>query len=289
MARIAFLTMGNPGGFVSYDELTVPPLEQLGHSVDFVVWDEPDVIWTEFDLVVIRTPWDYQHQAQRFLGVLESIEDQGVLLANPLEVCRWNIHKSYLGELAEQGIPVVPTRYFDAWPGVDGVSAAASAFGTDEVVIKPTVGASAEDTYRLHSAALSRQAPALAETFAQRPFMLQPFLKHIVEEGEYSLFYFNGAFSHAILKTPKSGDFRVQEEHGGIIKAVEPESALQRASDRIVQETAADLLYARVDMVRWHGDDYRLIELELIEPSLYFPYDEQSPVRFAEAINELLA
>ena len=291
MASIAFLTMRNTGGFVAYDELAIPPLEQLGHTVEFVVWDDPGIAWQAYDLVVIRTPWDYQHQASRFLGVLDEIEDAGVDLANPASVCRWNIHKRYLEELGQRNLPVVPTAFFRQWPeaGVSAIREALDDWDAQEFVIKPTVGASAQDTFRLDPLKLQASSSNLSALFADREFMLQPFLENIPSEGEYSLFYFNGEYSHAILKTPKTGDFRVQEEYGGHIQAVNPEAALRKASDEVVVKTAADLLYARVDLVRWQGDDFRLIELELIEPSLYFPYDEASPQQFAAAIDRRIA
>jgi glutathione synthase/RimK-type ligase-like ATP-grasp enzyme len=117
--------------------------------------------------------------------------------------------------------------------------------------------------------------------------MVQPFVNAIVDEGEYSLFYFGGVYSHTILKSPKRGDFRVQEEHGGRITAVAPEHDLRETADNIVA-SISQLLYARVDLVRNDSGKFLLMELELIEPALYFRMDEESPRRFATALDELM-
>ena len=112
--------------------------------------------------------------------------------------------------------------------------------------------------------------------------MVQPFMPNIVSEGEFSLFYFGGEYSHTILKTPKPKDFRVQEEHGGIIKAVQPTDKLLKAGQKVFEFIAPKPLYARIDFVRDAADDFALMELELIEPALYFRMDEESPKRFAK-------
>ena len=114
--------------------------------------------------------------------------------------------------------------------------------------------------------------------------MVQPFVRSIVAHGEYSLFYFGGGYSHAVLKTPAAGDFRVQEEHGGTIRAISPDSAIHRVGDQAIEAIAETLLYARVDIVTLDDGRPAVIELELIEPSLYFPFEEESPARFADAL-----
>jgi hypothetical protein len=121
--------------------------------------------------------------------------------------------------------------------------------------------------------------------FAGREVMAQPFLRSIVEEGEYSLFYFGGGLSHAVLKSPKEADFRVQEEHGGLIEPIGPPGFLAELGQRIVESLPVPPLYARVDLARLDSGGYALMELELIEPSLYFRTDPESPRRFARAFD----
>ena len=115
--------------------------------------------------------------------------------------------------------------------------------------------------------------------------MVQPFMNNIIDEGEYSLFYFGGEYSHAILKLPAPGDFRVQEEHGGDIQPVEPSIELRVVGEKTVRLLDEVPLYARVDFVRDADDQFLLMEMELIEPALYFRMDKDSPERFAQAVN----
>ena len=157
-------------------------------------------------------------------------------------------------------------------------------FNTEEVVIKPTLSANADDTFRVSSSNMAEIMPSLLTTFAARRYMIQPFLSSVVEEGEYSLFYFGGCYSHAILKVPQQGDFRVQEEHGGQLLAVEANIAQQEIAQRALEAMPAQALYARVDLVR-QENEWAIMELELIEPSLYFNLDTSSPSRFVKALS----
>jgi glutathione synthase/RimK-type ligase-like ATP-grasp enzyme len=116
--------------------------------------------------------------------------------------------------------------------------------------------------------------------------MVQPFLKNIIKEGEYSLFFFNGKFSHSVLKKPKENDFRVQEEHGGNIQPLKVNTELISIAENIIKQLFTVPLYGRVDLVRNTQNEFAIMELELIEPSLYLNKDPQSPQRFAEAFVE---
>lgn len=288
MKSLAFLSMDDLDDFVVYDQLTYAPFAARGVAVEAIPWRSAER-WSRFDAVVIRSPWDYQDDWRRFLEVLTEI-DRATRLENPLTVVRWNVDKGYLRDLERRGVPVVPTLWADRWPGADVARAWHDRLGVDELVVKPRVSANADDTHRLDRVALAESSPRLATVFAARALMVQPFVPAVVEEGELSLFSFDGRFSHAVLKTPAVGDFRVQEEHGGVIRAIEPEPAAleigRRALDAVEAATGASSLYARVDLVRTAADDsagWRLMEVELIEPSLYFSYDEASPARFVDA------
>ena len=279
--------MHDPTGFVIDDELAVLPLARRGIKVDTVPWDRPGVDWRHYALVVVRSPWDYPQQPQRFLGVLEEIERIGVRLENGSEIARWNLQKTYLRDLAARGIETVPTFWRDRL-GPGELSPLFEELRSTEGVIKPVVGANAQGAWRLDAARVRTLAMEIENFFADRPLMLQPFERGIVEEGEYSMMYLNGVHSHSILKAPKAGDFRVQEEHGSEIRLVEPEPALLAAGNAAIAAIGQRLLYARVDLVR-SDDAFRLMELELIEPSLYLRIDPGAPDRFADAIATLLA
>ncbi|TQV75541.1 hypothetical protein FLL45_11540 [Aliikangiella marina] len=285
MKKCAILSMDNTQDFVIYDQLLEAPLADAGWQCETVSW-RADVDWNEYTTAIIRSTWDYQDHADEFLEVLRKIDDSDTHLDNPLSIVEWNIDKRYLQELQAKGVAIVPTTWFGDYD-LSKVLACFQQFNVEELVIKPCVSANADDTYRVRIDQLKDSSSMLAETFEQRNFMVQPFMSAIVEEGEYSLFYFDGQYSHAILKTPKSGDFRVQEEHGGRLKKIIPEPALLAAGDNTLKQIAQSLLYARLDFVR-HNDEFVLIEAELIEPSLYFNLDEDAPGRFVKAMENRL-
>ncbi|MEM8997057.1 MAG: hypothetical protein AAGF23_19900 [Acidobacteriota bacterium] len=283
MRRCAFLSTDDLDDFVIYDELTYPHFAELGWTVDAVPW-RAEVDWAGYELVVIRTPWDYQDEPGRFMEVLADI-DRKTLLHNGLDVVRWNVRKDYLRDLAGRGVPIVPSLFRDA--GAPLGDDLFDALGAEKIVVKPQVSANADHTHVLDRARLAAARRDLDGVFATRPYLAQPFMSSVVEEGEYSLFFFGGAYSHAVRTTPASGDFRVQEEHGGDIRGVEPEPAHVDAARRVIEAIGHDLLYARVDLVRDvaapENERWRLMETELIEPSLYFPYADGSAERFARA------
>ncbi|HKS08549.1 MAG TPA: hypothetical protein VJS13_03320 [Pyrinomonadaceae bacterium] len=286
--RIAFLSIEPEvlkQKYVTDDDLVVEPLQHLGHDADFVVWRHA-VDWPQYDGVVIRSTWDYQDHLPAFLRVLREIETQS-RLANPLDLLNWNSDKKvYLQDVEKRGGKIIPTIWGDSEIDDHLIQQWFEKFQTDELVIKPTVGANAQDAFRLKRGA--KHAADLSKIFDQRSYMVQPFMRGIVEEGEFSLFYFNCDYSHAILKTPKTGDFRVQEEHGGAIKPVEPSAELLATGEKIVQCISPTPLYARVDLVRTEAGEFAMVELELIEPSMYLRMADHAPQMFAEAIDRWL-
>jgi len=281
--RCAFLTLKDPTGYVIDDELAYAPLAELGWRVEAVPWNQAGVNWRAFDAVVIRSTWDYTHEPLAFLDSLAEIERAGAPLFNPVDVVRRNYDKRYLRELEASGVPIVPTVWRDRLqPGE--LPELFDELGAAEIVVKPVVGAGARGAFRVARDQVQAQQKAVEAHYAHQPLMAQPFVASVETEGEYSLFYFNGELSHAIVKTPKAADFRVQEEHGGRIVAVEATDELRAAGDRALQTLAEPLLYARVDLIRAPSGQFWLMELELIEPALYFRMDEESPRRFARAL-----
>jgi glutathione synthase/RimK-type ligase-like ATP-grasp enzyme len=281
--KIAFLTMENLDGFCVDDDLAKKPLGDSGWETEDVCWRQTDTDWSEFAAVIIRSTWDYPQNLEAFLQVLGEIEI-AARLANPLSLVRWNADKSYLLKFQEKGIGIVPTVLDFGVIEERQIAARFADFQTDEIVVKPTVGANAQNTFRLGR---NRKFPAeLTNAFRDGSYLIQPFMKKIVTEGEFSLFYFAGKYSHAVLKTPKNNDFRVQEEHGGLILPVTPEPQLLEFGGEVMRRVAPVPLYARVDAVRGEENRFALMELELIEPSLYLRTDEKAAARFARAIND---
>lgn len=281
----AFLSMDSLEDYVSYDHLAMDALRQLGWRAEEVSWRKKDVDWNQYDIVLIRTPWDYQQEPEAFLTVLEAIENSTARLENSLELVKWNLNKQYLRELEEKGAMIVPTLWDQAFT-VENFSQWASVFSASELIVKPLVSANADHTYRLPPESADAQLVKLIPIFASRPFMVQPFMPAVISEGEFSVFFFGENYSHTILKTPKPADFRVQEEHGGTIKAVEPEPQLLDTARQILKLISPKPLYSRIDLVRTEKNQFALMEVELIEPSLYFSYSEPSAALFADTVHQ---
>lgn len=284
MNNVALLTMDNLDKFECYDSLISQPLKELGWKTCNISWRNKQVDWNDFDAVIIRSPWDYQDHCDEFLLTLEKIEKSNALLANCMELVNWNINKNYLRQLEKNGVTIIPTLWHNQYSEVR-LSDAFEFFKTDQLIIKPCVSANADDTYRLKRQDQSIDHLGLGKLFKNRDFMLQPFMRSVIEEGEYSLFFFNHVYSHSIVKTPKKNDFRVQEEHGGHLKLIEPSEKLVTTASQTLDHFPHKTLYARLDFVR-SADSFLLMEAELIEPSLYFNMDADSPARFARAFVE---
>lgn len=287
MKKCAFLTLDERGDYVIDDEHSIAPLEQLGWQVSTLSWRQTEVPWSDFNVVVVRSTWDYWDDIPAFLETLRQI-DSTTRLANPLDIIHWNLEKTYMLDLEGKGIGIVPTTWPDAvhsgaFPGFF------AELGTDELVIKPVVGANGEDAYRVSAGDDPQRLEWICDRFRKKRAMVQTFMPSILTEGEYSLFYFNGAFSHAILKIPRGSEFRSQEEHGSEIRPVTPEDRLLERGKQVLETLSAVPLYARVDFVRDDRGDFVVMELELIEPSMYLRTDTGAPGRFARAIDSRFA
>jgi glutathione synthase/RimK-type ligase-like ATP-grasp enzyme len=284
--RCAFLTLDDPSGYTMDDHLAAAPLARLGWSVDEVSWRRRGVCWATYDAVVIRSTWDYAKDPDAFLAVLSDIVRAGVPLFNPLDLVTWNLRKTYLCDLADRGVSIVPTVWRERLARGE-LRNLLDETGSDEIVVKPVIGASARGAFRVSTTSSAREITAIEAYYAERSLMAQPFVRAIPTEGELSLFYFDGAYSHAIRKKPKVADFRVQEEHGGWNVPAQPAPELLALGASVLEALAETPLYARVDLVCANdANEHWLMELELIEPSLYLRMNAESPERFARALDD---
>lgn len=278
--RIAILTPDPADeGFVSRwrDPLarSVAPLQRAGMSVEQRSWVET-VRPGEFDLIMPLLTWGYHRTGAEWHAAVERWKAAGLPVRNPPEVLHWNSDKTYLGRLAGRGAPVVPTLYADRLtPAL--LEQAAGNFGTDRLVAKPQISASAWQTIRWSPGDSLAGGP-------EGPALIQPYLPSIETEGELSLIYFDGRYSHAIRKRPSGGSFFVQPEHGGIITAHEPNADEREAAHTILACVDEALLYARVDIARGIDGAPVLMELELVEPDLYLEHDPGQGAAFAAAV-----
>ena len=285
--RCAYLTMDDISGFVSDAELSFAPMAELGWDVEMVPW-QSDADWNAYELVYICTPWDYQNDVAGFLDVLATIENSSARLVNSLDLVHWNLQKTYLREIETRGADIVPSRFFECFDA-DRIAACFDEYGTGTIVVKPVVGANSDNIFVLTRPLQDDLVDELSQVFADRPSFVQPFVDSVRSEGEYSLFFFGGEYSHAILKKPKPGDFRTQEEHGADILSVEAPAALVETARRVLGVVNPQPVYVRADFVRGAGERFLLMELELIEPALYFRTDPGSAGRFASALSRAAA
>jgi glutathione synthase/RimK-type ligase-like ATP-grasp enzyme len=253
------------------DQLTLmsAALAPYAIAIEPVFWQDNGHDWTRFDAVMPLLAWNYPQQVEVFLARLSEIEKAGTMMLNSPAVIRANMDKGYLAELAGRGAPVPPTLNVEALSGPI-IQSCFDRFETDEIIIKPRIGAGA-----WRQARMRRTDPApSADILPPGPALIQPFLASVTQEGELSLLYFGGVFSHALMKTPKQGDYRTQGQHGAReVGIAAPLDALE-AAQRILDATGdAPFTYARVDLVRGALGDWLLMELELIEPWLYLALD----------------
>ena len=277
--RVVFLSQDSMEGYVCDDDQALDAFAARGLEVETISW-RAEVDWSQFDAVIVRSPWDYMNAPEQFLDALDRIAGQ-TRLANSAGIMRWNLDKRYLGELRDQGVAVVPTEYGESL--TEARFDALLAAYPEGAVIKPVISAGSKNTFALKPPIDDTTRAAVLKAHASDVFMWQPFVRSVVEEGEYSLFFFSGQFSHCIVKRPKSGDFRVQEEFGGQIVATEATADQLQVAESVLAAIPESLLYARVDLVRGPADEWWLIELEIIEPSLYLRCDAMAPERFADA------
>jgi len=282
--RCAYLTMSDPGDFVTDYDVSFEAMAALGWQAETVPWRDASIDWSDFDAVYICTPWDYPQHVEEFMQVLATIEGSSAILINDLSLVHWSLSKTYLRDLEEKGAAIVPSLWFDDIE-IDQLPTWFETFNTDKLVIKPDIGGNATDTFVLQNPLPVKLENRLSQTFQQRAFLVQPFVDNIQTEGEYSLFFFSGEYSHAIQKTPKSGDFRVQEEHGADIHSVTPTQDLIHTAQRVLSLVEPQPVYVRTDFVRDTADNFLLMELEMIEPSLYLRTDDGAAGRFAAAFD----
>lgn len=248
-----------------------------------VVWDDPRELWRECSEIIIRCTWDYSSRLIEFLKWIDRVEQAGIRLHNSPDTLRWNSDKLYLKDLAARGVEIPPT----VWIGREKLTRELLLkHVTGPCVIKPTVSAGAYNTLRVSPETIDDVLEKLAPVNRDKGFMLQPFIPEVVEPGEYSLIFFQKDYSHAVLKTPASGDFRVQPRYGGLQRAAEvSRESIAQARFVLDQIPFAGIpLYARVDGVI-RGGKFLLMELELIEPYLFLEFGDGAAALLASKLS----
>ena len=284
--QIALVTYTDTGNYTGVSDEENSKLYDLltekGLNVSFRIWDNPAVDWGQFDLIVLKSPWDYFDKIDAFYAWLSHLEQLQVRVLNPVETVRWNADKRYLLDLQRQGITVVPTVWLEKGSTFDAAKAFVQ-LGAEKMIVKPAISGGAKNTFAFTESEATEKTAFLNELLQRESFLAQPFVEEVKTKGEWSFLFFNGSYSHAVLKTAKSGDFRVQHFFGGTVHTPEPPASLLATAQTIVDRHAAGCLYARVDGVELKGE-LALMELELIEPFLFMSTSAGAYERYYEAL-----
>jgi glutathione synthase/RimK-type ligase-like ATP-grasp enzyme len=251
-------------------------LRAAGCTVDAIAWTKV-VDVAGYDLVLPLVAWGYHLNYERWLALLNRAEEERWPMINPPALLRWNSDKAYLAELADRGVSTVPTLAVEACCDAD-LEEARRRFGSAWLVIKPPVSAGASETYRLGP------NDDLPDESRRKPMIVQPLIEEIARTGEFSLILFDGELSHAVVKTPRRGDFRVQPHHGGVTVPTTPPVGAERLAKQALAAAPAKAAYARVDIVPDDEGTLRIMELELIEPALFLDHAPDGGEAFTRAI-----
>ncbi|WP_333820939.1 ATP-grasp domain-containing protein [Ohtaekwangia sp.] len=284
MSVIGLLTCQRLPSLYEADQPLIALFAAKGITARPVIWNDPAVRWEDYQYLVIRNTWDYYTQSDAFARWLQSMSDKDIPLFNPVTIVQQNLHKFYLQQFERNGVTIIPTLFSSA--------AAPVSFGAlrekqwEKIVIKPAISAGSYLTKTHSSSELTKQN--FEEAIAGSDWLIQPYLPEITERGEISMIFFNGIFSHAVVKKPKEGDFRVQRQYGGKYQLFQPDNYLLQTGKKVIAQIPQTLLYARVDGVMI-GDEFHLMELELIEPDLYFEFDNAIRERFVESVVKQIA
>ena len=276
--RVAVL-VPDPGYPEPWDwtfDVEAEALRDAGCAVDAVPWTGVGDL-AGYGLIMPLVAWGYHLDYARWLALLDRAEAEGWPMVNPPTLLRWNSDKAYLAELADRGVSTVPTLAVEACCDAD-LEEARRRFGSEMLVIKPPVSASASGTHRIGP---RDDLPAESRG---KPMIVQPLIEEIARTGEYSLMLFDGQFSHAVVKRPKSGEFRVQPHLGGVTLPSEAPPGGVELARQALAAAPAKATYARVDIVPDDDGVLRIMELELIEPALFLDHAPDGGAAFTRSV-----
>jgi len=282
MRRICFVTCRTWPEISESDRLVQRALEARGAVVEARAWNAPGADWDGFDAIVLRSNWDYHFEPDAFLGWLDRLERAGALIFNPPALVRWNLTKAYLLELAGAGVPTVATIILEEATRA-GLEAVMAGRGWSRVVMKPAISASAHDTRLVSGATMNDAVAALESGAIRRPVLVQPFVEEIQTRGEWSLVFIDGRLTHAVLKRPAAGEFRVQPRLGGTVETPPVPDGVRAVAVAALAALPLPPLYARIDGVETAAG-FQVMEVEVNEPGLFFPHAPPAAVRFAEVL-----
>ena len=284
--KIALLTCEKLPELTAADQLLIPELAKHNIEAKPVIWSDQTINWSDFDYLIFRNTWDYFEKEIEFNLWLDQIEKLGIKTLNTIGIIKQNKHKFYLREMEKQGISILPTVFIDKTNSLNLAELIPSHW--KKAVIKPAFSAGSYLTEVFEVADIQKINADYKNLAQEKELLLQEFMPEIQTLGETSFIFFNKKFSHCVNKKPVDGDFRVQSQFGGKYSLVQPSQELIEKAQKIVNTFPENLLYARVDGIII-GTELYLMEIECIEPDLYFDIADGALERFVSSIVELIA
>ena len=286
LLKVGFVTSAEHRNLVADDLILAAALERRGARVVPVVWTETAPEATGCDLLLLRSCWDYHLRPEAFLSWVNEASRYACLVNSP-EIVRWNMDKRYLRDIEEHGF-AVPKTILLARGSSGDLAQIMSASGLDAVVAKPAISLSAFETHLVQADEAEKFTGKLNQLLLTRDMLVQEFIPEITSEGEWSIIFIGGEFSHAVKKFPKGGDFRVQHEYGGSAELAKPSELMLDTSGAILRKFAPQAVYCRADVVP-RGQGVTLMELELIDPVLHFELAPNGAERMAELLLRIVS
>ena len=254
-------------------------------ALDIQVWNQPGVNWQAYDGLLFRSVWDYHLLPVQFNRWLDTMAALGITTLNPVQVIKQNQHKFYLRQLQLKGVEIIPTVFIERTDNLD-LSGIETEHKWPKAILKPAVSANSYKTTLFNAADWRMVENDYRDVAKERELLLQPFMPEIITQGEVSLIFFNKQYSHAVLKQARPGDFRIQAEFGGEHQIFHPEKEVISTAENIISLIEGPLLYARVDGLLQNGR-FILMELEMLEPDLFFDAHPHASERYVDAAIEL--
>lgn len=264
------------------DQIVRMALESKGYKVGRISWSDPEFDWSTTQAVIFRTTWDYFERYEEWTNWLEKTS-QVTHMINPYTLIQWNMDKHYLRDLQLRNINIPETHYIEIGEKVT-LAELLDHKGWEKAILKPCFSGAARHTYKIDGRASEAIETTFQELINKEAMMLQPFQENVVKHGEISIMVMGGTFTHAVLKIAKEGDFRVQDDFGGTVHNYTPTAEEIAFAEKAVSACEPSPHYARVDIIRDNYNELALIELELIEPELWFRMKPEAATVLAESI-----
>ncbi|WP_316734410.1 hypothetical protein [Pedobacter aquatilis] len=289
--NIALITYEDKGAYdsptvESEDDKLLLFLKEKGLNIEMVIWNDEKINWENYQLAILKSPWDYFDLYEDFKIWLNLLEEKNIRLLNPIDVIRWNADKHYLKDIEAAGLNITPSIFITDGEEIN-LNAFFEKFNTDKLIVKPCVSGGAKNTFKVTLDNVEEINQKLRLLIQKEDFIIQPFLPEILENGEWSFIFFNDIYSHTLVKKAKQGDFRVQPAHGGSVHVQNPDKALIEIAAEYVKLFAKNCLYARVDGT-FVNNQFLLMELELIEPFLFLNTSNQNYENYYNALKAMI-